>query len=116
MGLKEWHGGRSWGDWPGELEKDCGCPKAPCGFILLDSATCSEHRMAAGKSMRHVHEADSCAELMRRRSARRNRPGIERAMDIVTEWEGSLVAEETPGWIFSKVDELQALLQKELNG
>jgi len=54
-----WHTGRSWGG-PGDIERDCLCPKAPCGLVANNSAApdCDQHD--GSRTIRSSHRADHC--------------------------------------------------------
>jgi hypothetical protein len=55
---REYHWGRAWA--PSELEAECPCPKARCGFVIRGQASdhCDQHN--GRKTMRGGHFADRC--------------------------------------------------------
>lgn len=55
------HIGRSWGG-PGEIEKNCPCPKIACGLVSAGdtSPDCLDHPVERVRSMRSAHPEDAC--------------------------------------------------------
>lgn len=60
----EMHVGRTWGG-PGTKERECGCPKAPCGLVIAAKALedCDEHSIWSGKTLRTLHLGSACPSL-----------------------------------------------------
>ena len=58
------HIGRAWTGHA--LEDDCPCPKAACGLVLgaTVDATCPQHALTAGKTIRQAHVAERCPALL----------------------------------------------------
>ena len=54
--------GRSWPGMGNPLERDCPCPKEPCGLVDQEKANpdCMEHPMRRRKTMRQGHPAGEC--------------------------------------------------------
>jgi hypothetical protein len=54
--------GRSWSGT--RLEDDCPCGKAPCGLVDSEQIDpeCDQHSFGAAKTMRQMHEPNSCKE------------------------------------------------------
>lgn len=57
-----WHVGRSRPGVEPVLERDCPCPKAPCGLVIPNEETfCEQHH--GEKPIRHAHLATQCKKL-----------------------------------------------------
>lgn len=58
----DYHIGRSWRGMENHLEKECPCPKEPCGLVAASKIDpeCPQHSMAAAKTIRQNHYADDC--------------------------------------------------------
>lgn len=55
--LDSWHVSRRWtgpDDFP-----ECNCPRAACGYAI-PTATCPQHSLAAGKTLRNSHPPEAC--------------------------------------------------------